>query len=201
MYHFVQIEEIHSGNKKWYLEPSSEEQVLEHFKKVFKGIISEGVHDYVNHPDYHPSTDWRKAVDMCRSYLNGGNFLIDSIKLENEALQSRINQFRKGLKFYLPEGVACYLLDERFYRIINSIDKETFEYPNDNEWRFEDVKFSRWGDIQFLGIKGQHWYARIKGEDVRDKNGKMKWDTRAEAEDAARWFCNKKNLQAKISNN
>lgn len=203
MYHFVQIEEIKTGHRIWYLEPSSEEQVLEHFNKIFKAIISEGFHDVIINPCSHPSTIWRKSVDMCklangRNDYNIFNFLVSSIELENEALNSRINQFRKGLKFYLPEGVACYLLDDRFFRIVNETNKDILEYPNDEEYRFEDVKFSRWGDVAFLGIKGEHWYARIKNEDVRDEYGNMKWDTRDAAEAAAKRYCEKQNMKNRI---
>ena len=44
-------------------------------------------------------------------------------------------------------------------------------------------------DMPSLNIKGVHWYAKIGNEDVRDKAGNMKWNTKEEAEEAARWFC------------
>ena len=200
MYHFVLVEELESGHKVWYLKPNSEEQVLEHFKTVFRNLIKEGIRDFVDQPFSHPNTLWRIAVTKLQYVYGEGSFIVASMRAENDALRSRLSLFRDGVEFFLPEGIACYILDERFYRVVQEIDKETLEYPQIEKYTFEDVRFLKWGDSDFLGVKGVHWYAKVRNEDVKDKNGNTKWNTRQEAEEAAKWFISELNNKRTVWN-
>ena len=47
----------------------------------------------------------------------------------------------------------------------------------------KDVRFIVWDS-------GVHYYAKIGKLDIVDKDGNRKWNTRAEAESAARWYIN-----------
>lgn len=53
----------------------------------------------------------------------------------------------------------------------------------------KDVRYMQWN---IHGNKGTHWYAKIGNLDIKDKDGNMKWDTKPEAENAARWYITEK---------
>lgn len=196
MYKFVRIkpkDENVSGT--WYFKPCSIDQVVEHFNTIFGKEIKAGIHDKVNSDKAkHPDTAWRYAIDsMCNVKGSFGlSWLEEAIKLENIVLNNRIKDFEKGLDFYLANGVQEFLPSWNMYEIVEEIEKEVLEYPMIEQFHFEDVRYMKW-DMPSLDIKGVHWYAKIGNEDVRDKAGNMKWNTKEEAEEAARWFCQELN--------
>ena len=49
MYKFVKIQRKGSNDGHWYFKPESEEQVVEHFNKIFGSEIRDGVHDHFEH--------------------------------------------------------------------------------------------------------------------------------------------------------
>lgn len=196
MYRFVKIKPKNEDScGTWYFKPSSVEQVIEHFNTIFGKEISAGIRDKMNSDKAkHPDTAWRFAIDsICNVKgmswnCHGLPWLQEAIKLENTVLNNRIKDFENGLDFYLANGVQEFLPSWNMYEIVDEIEKEVLEYPLIEQFHFEDVRYMKW-DMPSLDIKGVHWYAKIGNEDVRDKAGNMKWNTKEEAEEAARWFC------------
>lgn len=199
-YRFVKIKRGSEGNGTWYFNPRTEEQVVEHFKNVVGPEIRDGVDDYIkgciavkdkSKPDgkwiyhAHPTTPWARAVEPYW-HLNGGMWIESSIKLENELYQQRVNSFRSGKDMYLDNGVVeTRLVDGD--EIVDEKFEEKLVYPEETHVRIEDVRYMQW-NMPDLNIKGTHWYAKIGKRDVVDKDGNMKWDTKEEAENAAKWF-------------
>ena len=203
-YRFVKIKRKGSENGTWYFNPRTEEQLEEHFQKIIGAEIRDGVQDYVrgckqvadsSKPDgywtyhAHPITPWGRAVE---GYLgiDGGMWVVASAKLENELHQQRINSFKTGKDMYLDNGVVETRLtadDE----ITDEVFAESLQYPTEAGARLEDVRYMQW-NMPDLRIKGTHWYAKLGKRDVTDKDGNMKWDTKAEAEAAAKWFIENK---------
>jgi len=201
MYKFVRIKEKNDtkANGTWYFKPNSIKQVIEHFNIVFGKEIKAGIRDKMNaNWAKHPDTAWRYAVDLtCNAKgmgwdCHGMPWLEEAIKLENTVIQGRIKDFENGLDFYLANGVQEFIPSWDKYEIVEEIEKDLLEYPLIALVHFEDVRYMKW-DMPDLNIKGVHWYAKIGNEDVRDKNGNMKWNTKEEAEEAARWFCQELN--------
>ena len=201
-YHFVKFTE----DGLWYLKPECLEDVKEHFEKIFGQEIKAGVHDFVTsrhvYPnwmgkgetfvyDEHPITDWNAAVsEMNEIYKE--SWVLTACRLENEVINNRINYFNRGMACYYPEGVACYHNTEDDGTYYAELWKDELVYPTKETLTLKDVKFMQWN---LLGNKGEHWYAKVGKRDVYDKDGNLKWNTRAEAETAAQWFldnkCNK----------
>ena len=200
MYKFVRIAPIDkSTNGLWYFKPNSVEQVVEHFNKIFGKEISAGIRDKMHSVESkHPDTAWRFAVDsICHVKGFGWNchglpWIEEATKLENTVLNGRIKDFEKGLDFYLANGVQEFIPIWDRYEIVETFESDTLSYPVAVQYHFEDVRYMKW-DMDWLEVKGTHWYAKIGNEDVRDKDGNMKWDTKEEAEEAARWFCQELN--------
>ena len=202
MYHFVKIvSKDKNSNWKgaWFFKPNSVEQVVEHFNKIFGKEIHAGIRDKM-YGYKHPDTAWRYAVDVTchvKGYgweCQGLTWLEEATKLENQVLQGRIDGFLKGLNSYFANGVQEFIPSWDRYEITEEIDKEKLEYPIEAQYHFEDVRYMKW-DMPGLEIKGTHWYAKIGNEDVRDEKGNMKWNTKEEAEEAARWFCQQLNYK------
>lgn len=199
-YHFVKFTE----DGIWYLKPECIEDVEEHFQKIFGREIKAGVHDFLSsrhvYPnwcgsgkeyvyDEHPTTPWNMAVSTYCN-IHGTPWVIEACKLENDVYQNRLRYFMEGKNCYYPEGVVCYtphFQDDGTY--YDEVWKDELEYPKMKRYTIKDVKFMQWN---MLGNKGEHWYATIEKRDVLDKDGNMKWNTRAEAEEAAKWFIKNK---------
>ena len=197
MYHFVKIKSKlgndSNGKTFWYFVPNSVEQVIEHFKTIFGKEISAGIRDKM--AGYkHADTPWRLAIDATCSVkgfgwdCHGLPWLDEAISLENMVLQNRIRDFHKYGKIYLANGVTQFGYNEEQFEIVEEIDNETLEYPIEELYHLEDVRYFKW-DNDFIGVKGVHWYAKVGKYDIVDKNGNQKWNTKDEAEEAARWFC------------
>lgn len=200
-YHFVKIRRK-GGNDNgcWYFHPQTEEQLLEHFKKVIGGEIKAGIDDWVrsskkvadnSKPEgywvyhAHPVTPWSRVVTSLLE-LEGGTFLDASVKLENQLLNQRVSTFRRGKDMYLDNGVVeTRLLSDD--EIVEERYEDNLIYPVETHVRLEDVRYMQW-NMPDLNIKGTHWYAKIGKTDIVDKDGNMKWDTKEEAEKAAEWF-------------
>lgn len=199
-YRFVKIKRGTEKSGNWYLNPRTEEQVVEHFKTIIGAEIRDGIKDYTkslhkiedsSKPEgffiyhEHPVTPWSRAVEPYW-HLNGGMWIEASIKLENELYIQRLESFRSGKEMYLDNGVVeTRLVDGD--EIIEERFEDTLKYPEESSIRLEDVKYMKW-DMPDLHIKGTHWYAKIGKRDIVDKDGNMKWDTKEEAEKAAEWF-------------
>lgn len=199
-YRFVRIRRKKEGEGTWYFNPRTEEQVIEHFKTIIGAEIRDGIHDYMagchmfadkSKPEgywvyhAHPTTPWARAVEPYW-HLNGGMWIEASTRLENELYTQRINSFRSGKDMYLDNGVVetrltadDEILEERF--------EDSLKYPVESHVRLEDVRYIQW-NMPDLHIKGTHWYAKLGKRDIVDKDGNMKWNTKAEAEEAAKWF-------------
>ena len=67
------------------------------------------------------------------------------------------------------------ITDERF--------SEELIYPIEAQYNFDDVRYIQWPD-------GKHWYAKVGNFDICDKEGNYKWNTKEEAMNAAKKFCN-----------
>lgn len=197
MYKFVKIAPNfgeRKGKGTWYFVPNSVEQVVEHFNKIFGQEIKAGVHDKV--AGYkHASTAWRHAVDsVTRLNLNNleyNHWALNATILETEVLNNRIKDFENGMEMYLADGVVQFSPRWDMYEVVDEVEGNELVYPREAQFHLEEVRYMQW-DVPGV-TKGQHWYAKIGNMDVKDKDGNMKWDTKEEAEEAAKWFCQELN--------
>ena len=202
MYKFVRIHKKsdQSDYGCWFLEPSSIEQIKEHFEKVCGFEIRKGIDEICKKADVnddgsfkwngHTTTQFAHIViaDMdANATTNALNltFLQSCINVENKAYQTRVKSFLDGQKIYLAESMTVLMLDERFFEIAETVEKDCLVYPHKENYTLKDVRYMQWN---MFGNKGTHWYAKVGKRDIVDKEGRMKWDTKAEAECAAKWF-------------
>lgn len=54
-------------------------------------------------------------------------------------------------------------------------------YPHEAKPSLNEVKYMTW-------YGGKHWYAKIGKIDIVDRDNNQKWNTRKEAEEAAKWY-------------
>ena len=201
MYKFVKIKRNGSKeNGKWFFQPQTKEQVVEHFKTIFGREIKDGVRDRFkgthmiadkNEPDgfwfyhEHPTTPWARAVEPLMT-LYGCSWIEAATRLENEVLNNRINGFLRGTPMFLDNGVVETMLVEGD-EIVDEIEKDVLEFPVEAQHSLDEVRYMQW-NMPDLPTKGLHWYAKVGTLDIKDKDGNMKWNTKAEAEEAAKWF-------------
>lgn len=188
-YRFVRVEKISpekDDNYVWYFVPQSLEQVKEHWKKYPASIIREGSSKIAskvfngNSITDHICNDFEEAVIKLNSITNS-NIMSDMVQVENVAYNQRINDFVSGRKLFLSHGLTVVTLDTRFYHITEEIYKDVLTFPDEDKPTMADVRYIQWGG-------GEHWYAKIGKLDVVDENGNQKWNTKAEAKQAAEWY-------------
>lgn len=187
MYHFVKF------NHTWYLKPETEQDIVDHFKKICGREFKEGFEDYINnvivckdrngekylYSKNHSSSVWRNAVELCEMKLKGKTWLEGATSLEDRTFKDRIELFNKGRAIYLRDGLPYYCsLEHPKYEEEKWTEK--LEYPY--EFQYEDVRFIQWPD-------GRHWYAKCGNIDIVDKYGHQKWNDKSYAQEVAKKWC------------
>ena len=197
-YKFVRIRRKNSGEYgTWYFKPRTREDMELHWKEIcgaqmrqhcrerFGGMtVAEGRDGRMGLHFPHPTTEFGMGVDAFVSVTNA-MYVEGMLNVENEAYNSRMRSFERGEEIYLAEGMTVFCLDGRFCEIAEEVESEKFAYPTKKAWDLGDVRYMQWN---MLGNVGTHWYAKVGNRDIVDRDGNMKWNTRAEAESAAKYF-------------
>lgn len=184
-YTFVKIRQKNDYNKTcWLFRPKSIEQVVEHWYKYPKSVISDGMQKLLKKKYRgHFTNDFETAVEIRQNCFQE-NLIEAALKVENEAYQTRLNCFLREEEIYLTCGLQVTIIDERFSEIVITVEKEKLTFPDEEKPTMDDVRYLKWQG-------GLHTYAKIGKLDVIDSDGNMKWNTQSEAENAARWFIEK----------
>lgn len=187
-YTFVKVK-YNIGDKKsiWLFKPKSEEQILEHWDKYPSAIIRDGCRiltDKVIHKKSgHYCNDFEMGVEA-RMQATVEPLIEASIRIENDALRSRILHFEKTKNIYLNSGMQVITIDERFAEIVSVVEKDVLTFPDEEAPSDDDVRYIKWDG-------GVHYYAKIGKLDVVDEMGNQKWDSLEEAKKAAKWYIEK----------
>lgn len=193
MYHFVKLD-----NNTWYLQPHTEQDVLDHFNKVMRREFTDGLEDRKegthviksfldpNKPEIvmnHPSSPWRIAVEMEESIKNQ-SWLEAACGLEERTLRDRLQLLKTGRTLMLANGLTYMSLSEKNpMRVIDEVWKDELVYPLDaNQYDYDKVEY-------YQNAEGK-WEARVDGVQVRNKYGKTSWSIKAYTKEVARKFCN-----------
>ena len=195
MYNFVKFRDKQSTSGGfWVFCPNSIYQIKEHFDKYVHNVIRESSRAYSRHilynEDYsHDTTVIGRSAYAIEHYARTHDCIaaLAPSGFWGMVWESRCETFIDRGEVFLAEGPQVYLPDTRFVEQVDEILKDTLDYPREQQYTIDDVRFTKWGE------NTKHWYARLGTcEDVRDKEGNMKWDTREEAEIAAKWYINQK---------
>lgn len=193
-YNFVRV---HKKNSKdygnWFMKPESLEQINEHWKTICSSEIKKTIKDRINGVlKYgragHPTTSFGTTVD-CLCDVYNLSYIEGCINIEQQAYKQRHDSFLKGEEIYLADSMTVFMIDDRFFEIAETRTCENLVYPTQHEFSMDDVRYMQWN---MLGNTGEHYYCKIGKYDVFDSHGNMKWNTKKEAEQAAKWFLENK---------
>ena len=165
----------------WYFKPESVDDVMEHWNKYVCASFKSGVKDVFENTirqaegkiTQHSHSCWAKTVEEINALKNEPIWKTAS-DIEKELLRFRLELMRKGEEFYLSEELTVFMLTEGITEIVDEVYSDTLEYPI-RKYKIEDVRYIKW-------VGGVHWYAKVGGTDIVDKQGNQKWNTREEAE-------------------
>ena len=199
-YEFVRFKNLATDEEshKWWFAAKTARQVIEHAKKFFKPTMQEGYNSAAH-----------DAVEAIFKYggimKNATNDLASSIETITEikgfkrssplalfdtanellltAIKGRLKDIDKGEAVYLEDGVRQfgYTSKNPYFEIVETYYSDKLEYPDFKKPTLDDVRFIQWNG-------GKHWYAKVNKEDVTDEFGGQKWNTKDEAEKAAKWY-------------
>ena len=140
-------------------------------KKIFSGTKG------------HFTNEFEQAVEVWMNSTND-SLIVSMLQIENEAFRNRLQMFRSGREIYLSHSIQVVTVATRFVDILTMTERNALTFPDEEKPEMKDVRFIVWEG-------GVHYYAKIGKLDIVDKDGNQKWNTRAEAESAARWYINK----------
>lgn len=171
----------------WLFRPQTEEQILEHWQKYVSSTIKDGARKLTQKifkgTRGHFTNDFEQAVETWQTSMGDGLFH-SMAHIEMEALESRLRSFRDGRQIHLNHSIQVVMIDSRFSDIVGVMERGTLTFPDEDKPTMSDVRFIVWKG-------GTHTYAKIGKLDVVDAHGNQKWNTRQEAEAAARWYIEK----------
>ena len=189
-YKFLKVANTSNDNPPiWVLVGDSEEIVLEHWNKYVSADIKEGTHQIMknllegNKPQ-HVSNTYARAVDI---YITSGvyNPMQALAEVENTTYNRRLMDVTYGITNYFPKNISI-LMPNSSLVVIRTITKDTLVYPDEQHFDLSDVRYINW-------CGGKHYYAKVGALDIVDEKGDQKWNTKEEAEAAAKVFVNNYN--------
>lgn len=184
-YHFVKIKERNNPKSKgmWYLKADSVSTIHEHFLKYVGAEIKQGMKEIISRASGkigHYTNKFASTVDIMMQLNEGKPYFIVATELENEMLQTRIRGYINGREQYLTDSLSVLIMSPNV-EIIDEEYKSELVYPHESKPSLEDVKYMTW-------YGGKHWYAKIGKIDIVDRDNNQKWNTKEEAEEAAKWY-------------
>ena len=202
-YEFVRFKNLATDEEshKWWFAAKTARQVMEHAEKFFKPTMQEGynsaAHDAVEAIfKYggimkHATNELASSIETITE-IKGFNCssplaLFDTAnELLLTAIKGRLKDIDKGEAVYLEDGVRQfgYSSKNQHFEIVERYYSDKLEYPDFKKPTLDDVRFIQWDG-------GEHWYAKINKEDITDEIGRQKWNTKGEAEKAAKWYIEK----------
>lgn len=188
-YHFVRVaDKDEPDNGTWLLAADSEEVIMDHWTTYCAAVMKEGMQQIVGTimGTYrkHYTNYWAGLVHQMVQ-IKGGHPAVVATELENEALATRLKSFRDGHEIYLNKIMGVVSIVPPF-TIVEEDWSDKLLYPDERELDLSNVRYIQWPG-------GEHWYAKVGSLDIVDEFNRQKWDTKAEAEKAARWFLSEKN--------
>ena len=202
-YEFVRFKNLATDEEshKWWFAAKTARQVMEHAEKFFKPTMLEGyssaAHDAVeaifkhggimNHPTNEVASSI-EAITEIKGYKRSSPLALFNTanELLLTAIKGRLKDIDKGEAVYLEDGVRQfgYSSKNQHFEIVERYYSDKLEYPDFKKPTLDDVRFIQWDG-------GEHWYAKINKEDMTDEIGRQKWNTKGEAEKAAKWYIEK----------
>lgn len=179
-------------NGTWYLVADSIEVIKEHWRKYCASYIKEGIRQIVNKfskqmenvPAGHYTNSFANVVEIT-SEIKRIPLWQAATELENEALNSRITTFNKGnFNQCLSHDMTILIYNDTVSTVIEEKYSDILTFPDEEKPSIDDVRFIQWNG-------GEHWYAKIGKLDVVDVDNNQKWNTKEEAEKAAKWWIEK----------
>lgn len=200
-YKFVRFKSLIDGeeSKKWWFVAKSGGDVIEHAEKFLVPTMQEGFNSaskdaidaIFKFGDVslmtHPTNEIASAIERISAikykpspmaFFNTGNEMLQT------AINQRLKEVEKGKTIYLENGVREFGFSPMHYEIIEEHYSDELVYPDFLIPTLDDVKYVQW-------TGGYHWYAKVNREDVVDELGNQKWNTKKEAEEAAKWYITK----------
>ena len=199
-YEFVRFKNLATGEEshKWWFAAKTARQVMEHAEKFFKPTMQEGynsaAHDAVeaifkyggimNHATNEVASSIETITEIKGFKRSSPLALFDTAnELLLTAIKGRLKDIDKGEAVYLEDGVRQfgYTSKNPYFEIVETYYSDKLEYPDFKNPTLDDVRFIQWNG-------GEHWYAKVNKEDITDEIGRQKWNTKGEAEKAAKWY-------------
>lgn len=201
-FQLIRCKEITDDKGSWYFKAQTPEEIFLHLENIVKPYFQEGADAYANkfieslnnncysdkdnlyvpHADNEVESLLRTQIDIKQNnYVNNPSpFLVfyEANALLKKMMNTRLEHLTKHGAVYLSNGLTQLGFNEQHFQVLDTVEKQRFEYPAKRLATKEDIKVIKWPG-------GKHWYAKIKNIDVVDEKGNQKWDSYNDAVVAA----------------
>jgi len=180
LYRFVKLRnEKHDIDYSWRLSCEDRVTMNKHAQTYIKPEIGKGISDIIQHAKdgFHISSYWASALLPLLMTDEEMSVLQASCKVELDLYNAKINMIENDGGVYLTDGMP-YMPFSNDLIVVGELVKPTISFPNYTE---KDIHVHLWPG-------GSHYYAKIGGLDVTDKDGNVKWNTSGMARNKALEF-------------
>ena len=142
-YTFVKIKSKIDRKAYWYFRPKDELQVIEHWYKYPAAVIKEGTHIMVRKTLKTAMGHFQNKFEIgVEAFMaaTGSDLRTALVTVENNAFNSRLKDFGKH-EIYLNHDMQVLLLDERIAEIVETVEKDTLTFPDEEKPELKDVKW------------------------------------------------------------
>jgi len=172
-YTFVKPVNVRTGIiYDWCLKVSDMKTLLSYEEKISGENITSLVSEIS--PNYTKHHSFEYLLSKLMACNNESSIVESYVKFHSDASNGRFKIMQKHGAIYIQQsrGYFCHSED---IKITAEIKTNEIIYPQG-----KGVRYIKWPE-------GKHWYAKIGNLDVK-VDGKMKWDTKEEAEKAVKKF-------------
>lgn len=184
----IRLKKFPSMATEWVLRITNESQLLDYMEKTTETRVWEAVTDFkqVKAGQIHTANALSMVCDV-RGSARGESFAQALVGVLDDVYHNRLKLLNEGNVIYIKAsgGYSYDSLELGLYEILETRELDSLEFPT------IDVRYIQWPN-------GTHVYAKIGDVDV-EWDGKCKWDTMTEAEEAVRqWKRNRKVRTGKV---
>ncbi len=170
----------------WYIKIENTDELLDHAKNFIPSFQKTESKKLLTLSPNHNSDTVTQAVFLTAELHNINKFTAFEI-FSNKLYQGRLEALHENKIVFIGEnGIGWFPIDKdsKKYKVIEEIKKDNYIFPA----RKLLISYSKWKG-------GKHWYVKINGVDVKDKEDNLKWNTKWQAEEIVNQFLKENNLE------
>jgi hypothetical protein len=170
----------------WYIKIENAEELLNHAKNFIPSFQKTEAKKLLTLSPYHGGDEVTNAIWLTAELHNLNKFSALEL-LTNKLYKGRLQSLHENKIVFIGEnGIGWFPIDKdsNDYKVLEEIKKDDYIFPA----RKLLISYSKWKG-------GKHWYVKINGVEVKDKDDNLKWNNKWQAEEVVNQFLKENKLE------